>query len=103
MTGRARIVSDPSRVRSILAALVDRYESGREKPWKMDLPESYLQGMLRGIVAFEIDIISIEGKLKLSQNRTVEEQESVIRGLEESGDPVAKDLATVMREHKRSP
>jgi transcriptional regulator len=102
VTGRARIVSDPLQVRTIVAALVDRFESGREKPWKMDLPETYLRGMLRGIVAFEVDITSIEGKLKLSQNRTIEEQESVIRGLEESGDPVAKDLAAVMRERKAS-
>jgi transcriptional regulator len=100
VTGRARVLSDPERTRSILAALVDRYESGRESPWRMELPEPYLQAMMKAIVAFEVEITSIEGKLKLSQNRTPEEQESVIRGLEQSGDPLAKELAGVMREHR---
>jgi transcriptional regulator len=103
VTGRARVISDPGRVRGLLATLVDRYESGREKPWTMDLPEKFLEGMLKGIVAFEIEVASIEGKLKLSQNRTAEERRSVIRGLEESGDPLAKELATVMREAEGSP
>jgi transcriptional regulator len=102
LAGRARVVTDPARTREILGALVDRYESGREKPWSMDLPEPYLQGMLRQIVAFEVEVTSIEGKLKLSQNRTAEEQESVIRGLEGSGDPLAAELAAVMREHRRT-
>jgi len=99
VAGRARILSDPDRVRGVLQALVDRYESGREKPWSMDLPEKYLDAMLRQIVAFEIDVTSLEGKLKLSQNRTPEERRAVIRGLEESGDPVARELAAVMQEH----
>lgn len=98
VTGRARVISDAARVRTLLASLVGRYESGREKPWTMDLPEKYLEGMLRQIVAFEVEATSIEGKLKLSQNRTPEERRSVIRGLEESGDPVARQLADVMRE-----
>ncbi|HLY10144.1 MAG TPA: FMN-binding negative transcriptional regulator [Planctomycetota bacterium] len=102
VTGRARVVSDPTRVRTLLGTLVDRYESGRKNPWTMALPETYLQGMLRQIVAFDIDITLIEGKLKLSQNRTAEEQESVIRGLEESQDPLAKELAAAMREHRGS-
>lgn len=103
VTGRARVVSDPERTRSILATLVDRYESGRPSPWRMDLPGAYLQAMLKQIVAFDVEISSIEGKLKLSQNRTPEEQESVIRGLEESADPVARELAQVMREHRPTP
>ena len=101
VSGRARVVSDPARTRAILASLVDRYEAGREKPWTMDLPEPYLQAMMKQIVAFEVDVASIEGKLKLSQNRTPEEVESVVRGLEESGDPLAAELAGVMREQRR--
>lgn len=101
VAGRARILSDPDRVRSLLGSLVDRYESARPKPWSMDLPEPYLESMTKAIVAFEVDVASIEGKLKLSQNRTPGEQESVIRGLEESGDPLAKELADVMREHRK--
>ena len=102
VTGRARVVSDPASARAFLAALVDRYESGREKPWTMELPGDYLERMMRAIVAFEVEVTSIEGKLKLSQNRTPEERASVIRGLEESSDPLARELAAVMRENEES-
>jgi transcriptional regulator len=100
VTGRARVISDPSRIRAILSTLVDRYESGRKQPWRMELPEPYLEGMMRQIVAFDVEVTSLEGKLKLSQNRTPEERRSVIQGLDESGDPLARALADVMRENE---
>jgi transcriptional regulator len=98
VAGRARVLSEPARVLGVLEALVARYESGRERPWTMDLPPKYLEAMTRQIVAFEVEVTSIEGKLKLSQNRTPEERRRVIEGLIESGDPLAKELAELMRE-----
>ncbi len=48
------------------------------------LPDDYLQKMMRGIVGFEIEITRLEGKFKLSQNRTETERENVIAALLES-------------------
>src|SRR3546814_14074143 len=51
-------------------ALLDRLVAAYETEWSLaGLPASYIEGMVRGIVTFEIPIARIEGKCKLSQNR----------------------------------
>ena len=45
--------------------------------------------MMRSIVGFEIEITRLEGKFKLSQNRTEAERENVIAALRESSDTLA--------------
>ena len=44
---------------------------------------------MRGIVGFEIEITRLEGKFKLSQNRTEAERENVITALQVSTDTLA--------------
>jgi len=44
---------------------------------------------MRGIVGFEIEITRLEGKFKLSQNRTEAERANVITALQESTDTLA--------------
>ena len=44
---------------------------------------------MHGIVGFEIEIARLEGKFKLSQNRTEVERENVIAALQESRDTLA--------------
>lgn len=61
----------------------------------MDLPEDYLQKMMRAIVPFEIPIARLEGKFKLSQNRTMEDQRRVIEGLASRPDADAQDAQAV--------
>ena len=63
----------------------------------MSLPEDYVGNMLRGIVGFEIAITRIEGKLKLSQNRSTEDVRGVIAGLLNEADPMAQELGEWMR------
>jgi transcriptional regulator len=52
----------------------------------MDLPETFLHTMLAGIVAFEMQISRLEGKFKLSQNRSRRDQELVVERLLASKD-----------------
>ena len=75
--GVPRVITDAGRVREALRALVDTHEEGFEAPWAMGLPEDYLQRQLRAIVAFEVPITRLEGKFKLSQNRSAEDQRRV--------------------------
>jgi len=50
--------------------LTRHFERGYDPEWKVDdLDETYRNAQLRGIVGLEIDVRSIEGKAKLSQNR----------------------------------
>ena len=62
-----------------------KYEAGRERPWTMDLPADYRQKMMRAIVGFEVPLDRVEGKFKLSQNRSAEDRSGVVRALSAGG------------------
>jgi transcriptional regulator len=97
--GVPRVVQDPGRVRALLERLVRTFEEGRPDPWRMDsLSDTYIEGMMRGIVAFEIPIDRLEGKAKLSQNRPVADQARVRTGLAGEDDPLAQAVARLMTE-----
>ncbi len=78
---------------------VSVYESGFAQPWTMqELPSNYLDGMVRGIVGIEIALTRLEGKFKLSQNRSPEDRESVIAHLRQSGHALDNEIADRMRQ-----
>ena len=52
--------------------------------------------MARNIVGLRIPIDRILGKFKLSQNKTIEDRRRVILELEQSDDPLARDVAALM-------
>jgi transcriptional regulator len=63
-------------------ALTDRHEIPRHHPWAVsDAPEDYINSQLRGIVGIEIEIQSLDGKWKVSQNRDEADRVGVARGL----------------------
>jgi transcriptional regulator len=96
------VVEDEARVREILHALVDLHEGSFEEPWPMELPDDYLRKMMGAIVAFEIPIARLEGKFKLSQNRSPADRHGVIEHLAASPDPDAQAVAALMHEHPGS-
>jgi len=94
--GTPHVLTDDSRVRETLRELVNKHEEGFAIPWTMDLPDDYLRKMMRGIVAFEIPISRLEGKFKLSQNRSDADQDRVIAALGESNNPDALGVRAMM-------
>lgn len=96
--GTARIVEDQEQTLETLRQLVDTYEGGFARPWRMqNLPEGMAAGMTRGIVGFEIDIERLEGKAKLSQNKTVADREKAAAMLEALGGEDNTRTAALMR------
>ena len=94
--GRARLM-DEAELHDLLMRLSATYEAGNPKPWRMsELPPAYVTSMLQMIVGFEIEVESLEGKFKLSQNRPAEIPR-VIAALEAGA--VAPELAALMRDH----
>lgn len=76
--GIAERIDDEKTLRGILARLTRQHESAQPKPWKMsDAPKDYIQDELSKIVAIKIDISSLVGKFKLSQNRDLVDQVNV--------------------------
>jgi len=96
--GRAHLVEDRAALESIIRRLVETFESPRQEPWRMELPEDFRQRMMGGIVGVEIEISQLTGKFKLSQNRALEDRRRVVASLE-GGDSHDQEVATLMRKH----
>lgn len=91
--GRAKTFDDPGELRALLEALTDRHEHPRPAPWALDdAPEDFLQGAMGAIVGFRIEIETLEGQWKVSQNRSEADRRGVIEGLGE-GDEQARAIA----------
>ena len=96
--GIPEIIEDNAILYDLLKALVQTHEARFEKPWDFQLPDDYLQKMMRGIVGFEIQITRLEGKFKMSQNRTAGEQQQVIAALRGNRDELNNGVAELMSE-----
>ncbi len=81
--GTPRVVDDPEWLRTQIDALTAAQEEGRSNPWSVsDAPEPFIEGQIRAIVGVEIPIRTIEGKWKVSQNRSVADRQGVCQGLQ---------------------
>jgi transcriptional regulator len=87
--GEARVSRDPAANEELLYELIGANEPGYRDRWEQ-LPERYREGMLRGIVGFELRVTRLEGKAKLSQNKTEEERRRIAEALVSSEDPVER-------------
>jgi transcriptional regulator len=95
--GAPTIIDDETTIHEMLLELVANHETGREPEWQMALPEDYMQKMVKSIVVFEIPIKRVEGKFKMSQNRSAADQTSVIAHLSASPDSLEQETADIMR------
>lgn len=67
--GRLELVEDDAGKETLLAGLIQANDPAYADQWR-SLPDGYRRTLLAGIVGFRIPITRIEGKFKLSQNRT---------------------------------
>jgi transcriptional regulator len=68
--------------RALVVALTDAHERTRDEPWSVeDAPAEYVSAMVAGIVGFEVRVTSLEGKWKLSQNKSEADVAGVIAAL----------------------
>ena len=98
LTGRVRIHDDVAWLRHAVTMLTDHHEIGRDARWRVtDAPPAYIDGQLRGIVGVEITVEKVEGKAKLSQNRSEDDRRGVVEGLGSTGSPEDAVVAGQMR------
>ena len=100
--GTLRAIEDPQWLRAFVTRLTERHEGGRAMPWHVaDAPADYVDAMLKAIVGIEIEVTKLEGKFKLSQNRSAEDRTGVVLGLESDAtlqrQPEADALAQEMQ------
>jgi transcriptional regulator len=94
--GEVRFFEDRARLLDLVTRLTDRHEQARPHPWKVsDAPPEYLEAMLQGIVGVELTLTRLEGKWKVSQNRSEADRRGVEEGLRAEGQ---EELARLVRE-----
>jgi transcriptional regulator len=98
--GLPRLMEEKSELYELLKILIQTHEAHFEKPWPFQLPDDYVQKMMQGVVGFEIQITRLDGKFKLSQNRTTSEREKVIDALQDSSDTLSTGIAQLMSKPK---
>jgi transcriptional regulator len=97
--GVPRVIDDEQAFSDLLDRLIAVYEAGMPQPWPGILPADFRANLMKGIVGFVMDIERIEGKFKLSQNRSREDQRRVVERLGASTDPVERALGEVSKHH----
>lgn len=98
-TGRVEVHEDEAWLRTAVTALTTLHEREREQPWSVDdAPARYLQKQLGAIVGIELTIETIEGKAKLSQNRSDADRAGVVEGLRREGGTREQEVADLMQD-----
>jgi transcriptional regulator len=98
LSGAVEWFDDADRLEQVVGDLSVFHENDRAAPWAVeDAPRAYIDALLRGIVGVEMRVERIEAKRKLSQNKSEADFAGVARGLAESGDAMAGEVAALMR------
>jgi transcriptional regulator len=96
--GTLTTIHDPEWLIPHVARLVARHEAGRPDPWALtDAPDDYVRSQARAIVGLELRITRLEGKRKLSQNRSAADVDGAIDGLD-NGSRSERAVAAAMRD-----
>lgn len=86
-------LDDDKYLRGVLARLTRMHEANQPMPWKMgDAPNEFIAEQLGKIVAIEIDIQSMIGKFKVSQNRSAVDVMNVAKALKRSNAEMAESI-----------
>jgi transcriptional regulator len=82
-TGKPKPVNDKKALHDLLARLIDKFEKryGKGSYDFSKLPDSYTYGLIGGIVGFEMQIDSLEGKFKLGQERSEADKAGILKNV----------------------
>jgi transcriptional regulator len=95
--GTLQFVQDAEWLRALVSRLTNAHEGSRPQPWKIDdAPPPYIEKMLSQIVGFELSIVSLAGKWKLSQNHPQANRLGVARGLGSAADAESREVSAML-------
>lgn len=85
--------TDEAFLRQNLSDLTDRHEARFDHPWALsDAPDDFVAMQMRAIVGMRFEIASLEGKVKMSQNRPAADVDGVVEGLAGAADPMDQEV-----------
>lgn len=95
---------DKTALRQLLVDLSAEHEERLrpKEPWRIEkVPEAKLDALLNAIIGFSVDLETLEGKFKLSQDKKAEDFDGVVGALEDAQDASARAVAAAMRRYRK--
>ncbi|RSZ56950.1 FMN-binding negative transcriptional regulator [Massilia atriviolacea] len=81
--GPLRAIEDPAWILALLARLTARHEAAQAMPWSLeDAPPGFIERLVRAIVGIEIPVMRMHGKWKVGQNRSQNDQQTVLAAMD---------------------
>jgi transcriptional regulator len=97
--GPVEFFDDADRLRDIVTRLTNLHERDSATPWAVsDAPELFVAAQLRAIVGLRLPITRLEGKRKMSQNRSAEDRAGVTAALGSSERASDREVAKLIPE-----
>jgi transcriptional regulator len=94
--GKLRAIDNAAWLLAHANQATDTNEAIQKSPWKVsDAPAEFTETLLKAIVGIEIEIHRIEGKWKISQNRSAADRAGVANGVAASGQA---EMATLVKD-----
>jgi transcriptional regulator len=95
--GKLKLIDDAEWLHQHLELLTLQNEARFENAWQIqDAPASFIDKMIKAVIGIEIEITSLTGKWKASQNQSVENQLGVIQGLSEGNSVNNQAMASMI-------
>lgn len=96
--GQPNAIQDKDWLLAHVDQLTNTNEASQASPWKVsDAPDSYIDKMLNAIVGIEIPIRLIEGKWKVSQNKSSADRLGTVAGLSVLPDSSSRAMAALVK------
>lgn len=100
-SGPIQFIHDLAWLRALVERLTNHHEADRPEPWQVtDAPHQYTESQLRAIVGIEIQVESLVGKWKVSQNRTENDSAGVAHGLRSSHNPETQAMGDIVERYR---
>lgn len=88
----------PELMDKMIDEMIDTYGSDYKSQWH-SLSNDFREGMMNGIIGFEMTVTRLEGKYKLSQNRSHADQYNVAQALLQTADPAAHAIGVQIKQN----
>ena len=100
--GTPHLVDDTEAAYQLLEKTIQTYNVEYLDQWQ-GLPLEYKEKMVKGIMAFEIKVTSLEAKKKLSQNKTASEKQRIAEAFSQSAYSHERELSQIMSKEIHKP
>jgi transcriptional regulator len=95
--GKPRPISEPTQLLALIGRLTDEHETYIERPWSIREAQAHAERLTGHILGFDLEIERIEGKFKLSQNRSDGDRAGVLQELARNQDSNVQEMLGLMR------